>query len=261
MKEDMFSLWCQEATEQIRYKPDRKMVYQELMDHLEDHRFALMDQQDMDPEEAAQKALEAMGSAAEIAPQLARIHRPFWGYVYSIARATAILLCSFAVLIMSVGLFSTVNYFLSYRTDPRYLHPGGLGWETVLHIQPDAMDYADGYIFQIPNAVLWQRGDAMELHFTLRTIDCRLMQRNASLVNEFWALDSRGNYYGSRAEMEYTDFPRVTHSSAMGTGCIASSHLLIRDIPAGDIQWIELHYDRDGRDIVLRIHLTGGEGQ
>ena len=87
--EHNFSLWCQKATEKIRYSPDRRVVCQELMDHLEDHRDALM-KQGLTREEAERKSLDAMGSAEEIAPQLGAIHKPWLGYLFSTVRAIAV---------------------------------------------------------------------------------------------------------------------------------------------------------------------------
>ena len=68
-----FDLWCQTATEKIRYRPDRKAVAAELMAHLEDHRDALMER-GLSQKEAERKAVTAMGSAQEIAARVQTVN-------------------------------------------------------------------------------------------------------------------------------------------------------------------------------------------
>jgi len=75
--------WVNEATKLIRFDPDRRMVARELTAHLEDK---LLDIQrifpDMTEEIAAQRALEQMGDAEEVSRILAKIHRPWLGYLW-----------------------------------------------------------------------------------------------------------------------------------------------------------------------------------
>lgn len=71
-----FDWWCKTAVDQIHYWPDRDAVYQELMDHLQDRYDAATDR-GLSPEEAAEEALQSMGSAAELAPVLGAVHRPY----------------------------------------------------------------------------------------------------------------------------------------------------------------------------------------
>ncbi len=261
MKQDIFSTWCEEATQLIRYKPDRKTVYQELMDHLEDHRFLLMDQQDMDPEEAAQKALEAMGSAAEIAPQLAKIHRPFWGYVYSIVRAAAVFLCSLALLMLVCSAVSTAHSFLNRMEEPDYLSPNlEKDWQPVTRVRPWQTAYSDGYLFIASDAVLWELDGELVMAVYLDVIDFDLSMSSSYLFQLFWAVDSQGNIYGCDAETGW-DGPRMEVGGGTGGGSRNSRCMMVQCMPSADIQWLELHYDRDGRDIVLHIDLTGGESQ
>ncbi len=76
----------------------------------------------------------------------------------------------------------------------------------------------------------------------------------------FWAVDSQGNYYNSRDEGHYKDEPCVRIGGGRFSGRYQCFDMDIWGIPSGDIQWIELHYDRDGRNIVLHIDLAGGDG-
>ena len=71
--------WAQNAVYRIGFPGDRKKVYQELMNHMEDHRDALMEQGKSE-KEACEAVEKAMGDPFAVAKDLAEIHRPFWGY-------------------------------------------------------------------------------------------------------------------------------------------------------------------------------------
>ena len=109
MKNYTFAKWCLEAVSQIKYTADRDEVYEELRAHLEDHRDALMEQ-GIPREEAEKRALEAMGSAKEIAPQLAAVHKPFWGYVYSIMVRVTQVLAAFSVGLLFVLILGQIEH-------------------------------------------------------------------------------------------------------------------------------------------------------
>ena len=101
MDNEKFVKWCETATADIRYQPDRKMVANELVGHLEDRRDALM-AEGLDERTATDQALESMGDAKEIAPQLGALHKPFWGYFECATRYIAYILC---VALLFVGTF------------------------------------------------------------------------------------------------------------------------------------------------------------
>ena len=63
------------------------------------------------------------------------------------------------------------------------------------------------------------------------------------------------DWVGQYGEPGFYQWAIVLDSLGEPVGSIA---VVARDDNA---QWVELHYDRDGRDIVLRIDLTGGEAE
>ena len=75
--------WLDTAVSEIIFAPDRKKVRQELADHLEDR---MADLQrifpDIPEEEAQTRALAGMGDAEEVKTQLARVHRPWMGWLW-----------------------------------------------------------------------------------------------------------------------------------------------------------------------------------
>lgn len=77
--------WLDRATEKIGFDPDRTAVRRELEDHLQDRqeRYAA---KGFSPEEAETAAVADMGDAADIAEELGKLHRPFWGYLWTFSK-------------------------------------------------------------------------------------------------------------------------------------------------------------------------------
>lgn len=75
--------WLTAATRGIRFGPDREAVARELLDHLEDKTADLRRIfPDMAGWEAEELALSRMGDPEEIGMELAKIHRPWLGYLW-----------------------------------------------------------------------------------------------------------------------------------------------------------------------------------
>lgn len=247
-----FDEWCAKAVSQIRYRPDRDIVYHELKAHLEDHYDALIGE-GFSPEDAKRMALEAMGSAEMIAPQLGEIHRPFLGYLYSITRFLAIAACGWALFLLVAFAGSHIHAVLSTANYPSLQEEGRGGF----YSHPNVSDSSDGYRFKITEAAVNAEGDT--LYLELQTTYWPWMQQ-PEIINWFWATDSKDNYYASRIEAQYADIPKVTDGGGFFSQGFASQNLQITHFDS-TAEWVELHYDRDGRDIVLRVTLTGGEGE
>ena len=85
--------FCRAVLDQIPRATDseRDAIYQELMEHLEDHREALMEG-GLDEAAAQARSVEAMGDAGEIGRQWNQRLSPLWLWVGRVCRAAAILL-------------------------------------------------------------------------------------------------------------------------------------------------------------------------
>ena len=94
--EHNFSLWCQKATEKIRYGPDRRVVSQELMDHLEDHREILL-AHGAQEEEAERRSIESMGEPGEIGKAWNKQLSPLWLWMGRICKVAFCLLLLFNI--------------------------------------------------------------------------------------------------------------------------------------------------------------------
>ncbi len=259
MSEKAFEHWCREATSLIRFTPDRKAVHDELMAHLQDRRDAFMEQ-GKDEAAATQAAVDAMGNPWELAAQLAQVHKPFWGYAYKITRIAAIILCS-------ILLLSTVNiggnmlrFYEEYNDGGQILSafpPDGSDWEIVMLVHPDQDVYTDGYRLRLADAILWQQGSELRLSFIIQQYHLPTQEPSVFLTN-CYAVDNLGTHYeylGNYA-VQGSYFSLRGNSSVH---CGKAMHLEIRGIPSTDIQWLELRYERDGRNIAFRIDLTGGD--
>lgn len=86
----MMEDWLDTAVSGIRFGPDRRAVRSELESHMEDKTADLRRVfPDIPDDEAQARALSAMGDAEELKKELARVHRPWLGYLW---RASQVLM-------------------------------------------------------------------------------------------------------------------------------------------------------------------------
>ena len=270
-----FDWWCKTAVDQIRYGPDREEVYQELYAHLID-RYDMEIERCDEPREAEEAVLRAMGDANELAPLLAEVHRQFWGYVLTVTRWAMRLALGLVVLLTAAFLyynFPTQPYENWYDANPgqplvNELEDGTGKSVRILDIDPDARDSSDGFTFDVTRAImvyhdnyLDDRDDGYSFHLEIRVssfLQWSMLRRIPE--DDFWAVDSLGNVYASYANDGYT-WQKAVYGNVYGTGFFSHTmELWFSNFCSQDAEWIELRYDRSGRDIGLRIDLTGGDG-
>ena len=86
--------WLDTAVKKIRFKPDRREVRAELSAHLEDK--ALDFQRifpDLTVEEAKERAASEMGDPEKIGKELAKVHKPWLGYLWRVSQVVLGLAC------------------------------------------------------------------------------------------------------------------------------------------------------------------------
>ncbi len=265
MKETLFSQWCATATRLIRYRPDRDAVYDELMAHLEDRRNALWEQ-GMDYDEAYREALQAMGDAEEVAEELAAVHKPFWGYLYRITKIACILLCLLAALGICIQADNWYPYYTATEAheSANLLKPKGTKeWALVQTLSPKTVSFWEGYWLYVPEARLYANPELGQwLSLDLRVLYVPI-QGSMTAERSFYAVDDQGNRYDYHYLDWYTDPDgKYLLMDRWSTGVGGNMSVLsITGLPSEGVQWIELRYDRDGRNLALRIDLTGGEAQ
>lgn len=249
--------WCSEAVSKIYYPPDRDAVYEELRQHLDDRCEELL-AQGISKDEAAKKAIEAMGDPNELSIQLAAIHRPFWGFACSI---TKWLLRAVAIITAVVLLVNIVVHFLD--KSPSFGKPDPLwrGNGTVyLSAKQNWVDSSDGYTFVVKNAYIrddiYINSDGIEeakpfLMVEMTILTFNNIVRPSGAKARFWGIDNQGREYEGRY---FQVFKATPERPFVNDHCYK--------IPLEtyeDLTWFELRYTDAGRDLVLHIDLTGGD--
>ena len=100
--------WLDTAVGGIRFGPDRRAVRAELAAHLEDKAADFRRIfPDMTAGEAEERAVGEMGDAAEIGKELARLHKPWLGYLWRASKWIAVTL---VVLLMAIDILNNDHY-------------------------------------------------------------------------------------------------------------------------------------------------------
>ena len=270
-----FLKWCREAVSRIVLPGDRTPVEQELMGHLED-RYEYFREQGYNTDDAEMLSLDSMGNSDEIARELGRIHRPFWGRTAKVTRILLIAVVLFTLFFSFASLLKNFYFRHSFSVPVYEFYDPYSGEEAnyqtgyayrQFYAQPEISFSSDGYTVTVSQTALWhnkQRNSAglieethpLYLQLTVTTPWIWLEADTASR----WirAEDACGNRYDS----PYTSAPgtnRILIKSYRKNPWTTIHELVIWDLAAPDAQWIDLHYDRGGRNHILRIDLTGGE--
>jgi len=254
-----FYRWCWDAVRKIKFPPDRNKVYVELYDHMLDRYQSMLDR-GVSAEDAEKRTLEAMGNADELAIQLAAIHRPFWGYALRFARLIAV-----------AALVLTLVFGVRYA----YQEISALDWDTaewgrgmdreLYTLVADVKDSSDGYTFQVTDVALWRKELTEPIHgkyyydhlfLRLEVTKPVFWAFPQQATDAMWAVDSAGVYYDT-VMRETTQPDGIQYMGLVHRRGDKIYDLYFSSV-SEDLEWIELHYDRDGRDIVLHVDLTGG---
>ena len=267
--------WAFRACAHIRFKPDREAVEEELLAHLEDKTEAILREKELTVYEAERQALASMGDADEVGRQLAAMYRPWLGYLWLWSRRVLIV-CIVAVIWAALGFSERV--FISDSVYPeweeRLAEPDSDPHYQWTRLFPDCTDESDGYTFTVSAAALWHNEaytaeyEGMEpyeveentaLYLTLVASTWLPKTDSCNSFRFFYAVDDLGNFYFSCTWSGPVDMETQLRGNYGLTSYWTSEyHAWITSVdPAA--RWIELRYDRDGRDVRLRIDLRGGE--
>ena len=207
------SAWLHTAVAGIRFRPDREAVERELREHIEDKTLDLMRIfPDMTEEEARERALSQMGDPVEIGKELAKIHKPWLGYLWRASQVLAVLACLW---LASFGLFRGDDAYLGDDPrsewwdfdglpgtavmgdddDVRYLP--GEDPNQLLALEPGLTETVGGQKVSLLRAALWREGDGrLELYCYLRVETWRFWERGRLREQWMTVTDSLGRVYG-----------------------------------------------------------------
>lgn len=269
--------WLYIATRGIRFRPDRESVRAELAAHLEDKQADLQRIfPEMSQEEAEHRAVESMGDAWEVRKQLAKIHRPWLGYLWRLSQVLAVVACLWLV---SFGLLQGEDAYLGDNPysewwdvddlpgtavmgdddDLRYL-PGD-DPNQLLALEIGQTEQVAGQNVSLRRAALWQGEDGLELYLYLRVDTWRFWERG--VLREEWmkVTDDRGNCYvlGGESGEHPEDGSLMNGLSMEGFGPFHSGYeIYIRNLDP-EAQWIYLDYGPTQPLVSFAIELKEGD--
>lgn len=276
MKKETAKSWCMNATRLIKFQPDREAVQEELLQHFLDKQEDLR-QQGIPEDQIEDASIAAMGSAEEIAPQLAAIHRPFWGYAYRVC-------CALLVLFLLVA---TPIFFIDIRSilkkepweEPYFYFPSAEnGDKALLYTQPNTQVKIGEYTISVTQVLLhesrlFDMGQYTDLYTDLLVqikVQHPKMYDGSEIFKYIWADDSLGNVYCCSSALGgkrlLCDDMHIVSTYPHRYGFAHYYELTFHDnslldFISKDAQWIDLHYDRDGTQFTIRIDLMGGDGK
>ena len=195
-KQHGLNQWLDTAVGGIRFGPDRKAVRAELQAHLEDKTADFRRIfPDMTGEEAEQRAVEEMGDAAEIGKELARLHKPWLGYLWRASKWIAILS---VVLLLAINMLNNDHYQSAG-------YPLWGGFSEVRGPAGEEKVQLGGYTFQIAGAAYldyvqdWREVDD-RLQVYIRVSTPRFWERidQGGLRNAITLIDGAGREWSMR---------------------------------------------------------------
>lgn len=257
MKHPQFR-WCREVTEQVRFKPDREKIRDELISHIED-RIDELKSSGLTEEEAETRAVEAMGDPVAIGRQLDSVHKPWLGWLWRISRW-----------LLWAALFGTLLFVILFWDETLSFYDSNMNWKNDSYFDVTFSSVEESELRDVH-----AEGSLDYLSFTVdkvrRSQDGRLMIRYQ--VRQPWYLpehwggvlwrlylsDGTGNrweYHNRHPDAEF-DYSIWAHDQ---DGWRSWSYILALYGVPEDAPWIDLCYDYGGRKMTIRIDLTGGEG-
>ena len=255
--------WCTEAVTKIKYPPDRRAVYDELRQHMDDRCEDFLEQ-GLSKEEAVDKVVNVMGDPHELAVQLAAIHRPFWPLACIISKWLMGIVVILTIII-SLGIkYKPIDIEKGTRIDSHYTESNDSSITRVLYLEPNCSDSSDGYTFTVTRVAMHEhayfRSDGQPTTFSGLHIEVEVKKDNpldedCHAVKDFWGIDNTGKVYTTG--LNHIDGAMNCSTNSYNVA-VNYYHFTIYFEEAENPTWFELHYDRAGRDIVLHIDLTGG---
>lgn len=259
MKHWKLSHWCGDAVHKIHYPPDRDAVYEELRQHLDDRSEEFL-AQGLSEEEAINKTLEVMGDSYELSIQLAAIHRPFWGFAYSITKWILRVVAIITALLFVVNIVGQLIHPAYEINTSGGVYQGSVTGNVLYSVKQNCVDSSDGYLFSVHNAYIredtyiYSDGtEEVKLFLLIEMTISTLNSIGAPICAEhnFWGTDNQGRYYGGNYFLMYSNYTNARYIS----DCVFMIPLETYE----DLTWFELCYTEAGRDLVLHIDLTGGD--
>lgn len=289
--------WLNEATKGIRFGPDRRAVRAELQAHIEDE---MADLKRIFPDiplrEAEQRTVARMGDPEQIGRELARLHKPWLGYLWTVSRVLAAIMVALTLLVCGGQAVEDWTYArrqekpeegVAYQDmtlieacyqsgvdpfGPDGPYPKDQSVTTIrtplAALRPEDAAQAGGYRFRVEQAGLFRFQDGPEdegtlwLFCDLRVLGWPWQPVSLDAMRRVRAVDSAGREYASSYQvydlhMEHDGY--VMTNARQSSGLEERYSLQISRIPL-DAQWLKLYYDCNGVSWSLMIPFEREEG-
>ena len=234
MKETNLQEWLNTAVSGIRFKPDREAVEGELRGHFEDKVADLQRIFHISQEEAEKMALERMGNAEEIGREMAKIHKPWLGWLWRASQAA--LLVSVILWLLSCA-YHGESLPLRHGEEPK--------WPAFSCAEELELGQ---YKFRVKEAWLEQDDSEWELNVKWKVTSLRFWEPIGHIQSYFWsAEDDLGNEYCTYADRYYGNYDgiRVASEGEEKDGFGWSVLQTVPQVPE-NAQWVKLSYDHAG---------------
>ena len=245
--------WCRAVTEQVRFKPDRAAIEQELLAHLEDGA-ADFERIGYTTAEAEKRALDAMGSAFLVGSALDQAHHPFLGWLWQATRVLLLVLALTAAvtLCFADGFSETVR---RTRNELRWEEPptsaaSAVTEHAALYAAPGDVREEEGHV--TADIQLWiemrdplTAGTAPQTwYFTYRDDQGELTQYSRNEMNGTWPESRYWQYVYPEDGEPLNGWFRLRQTI----------RLTLDQQP----QWVEITYPTGGAGWTLRIEWGDG---
>lgn len=245
--------WLSIATSGIRFGPDREAVRCELMEHMEDKAADLMRIfPDVPEEEAQERALAGMGDAWELKKELAKVHKPWLGWLWRCTQVLVwglLVLCLITVLGSAGGLLENQKYrwedAQQSRTVGQALYEDGTpDWEgeRLAVLQVDGEARLGGATISVSKGARWREPEGDCLFLRVRITWDRPWETNGMAISALWAEDDLGNTY------------QINRSRSLTEGWNwFQRDLALEGVPL-DAKVLRIHHTmRDGLDLAVDL--------
>lgn len=246
--------WLRIATAGIVSPKERASVRQELLDHIDDHKEALV-AAGFSAGEAEQQAVFAMGDPARTAKLLRRAHQPILTRLIQAARVCCITLAVLAVLSFLVTLLRGDDPLPNWFEGKPY--PEDQAWffqdpadDSILFrrvCQPEASVTIGDYVLRVDKAAVVQYTDRWEVHL-LAEFDGKWIWQDPPLINKMLTLRVDGALYevrgtdprahrqgGSHYGWFYAQIPQDADNAVLEVACEDQTYVLKIDLRGGDV--------------------------
>ena len=249
--------WLDAATRAIRFGPDRRAVRSELSAHLEDK---ALDFQRIFPglteEEAQERAAAEMGDPVEIGKELAKIHRPWLGYLWRASQGLAGGALIWLVVVAVPLAWSWLNPRETETEESLWTYEAEIPFSSQGPVQ------AGGYTLQVEGTLkIIEGNDVGELALTWTAFRPLVWEEPTSHL--YWqAEDNLGNVYFSHADLDLAIYVAETYRYVPATtwersGLGWTGRSQVWNVPR-EAQWVRLILDFDEEPITIVLEREEG---